>query len=486
MAKSNSMLGRLTGLLGGTTRTRVSPTETVGDIGVAIHGGMLVTEEDNAALQGEARYKTYSELLANVSIVAAATRQFLNLVAKAEWKFTPSEADTSGEFAELAEKMLTEDPDTSWHRIVRRAAGYRFYGFSVQEWTAKRTEDGRLTFSDVAPRAQSTIDRWDVDPETGRVRGIVQRSPNTFKDIYLPRDKCVYIVDDTLNDSPEGLGLFRHVTKAGRELTRLEKLESWGYETDLRGFPIARAPLSEINEKVRNNVDGWNAAKRTAALAPVVDFIRKHIKAEANNGLLLDSITYKTTDERQAPSNQYKFDAGIIQGSGSQPHESVHAAITRKTWEIARVLNGMGLLLGSDGSGSLALSKETSQNLSLVVDSTLKELSEGFDDDLLKMIWLLNGLDEDMRPTLEPESVHFKDVEAMAAAIRDLAAAGVMLAPDDPVVAEIYSLMGLSAPIIITTEFDAGLDGSTPRPDSGTLDDDVVPDRGNNEQGGEA
>ena len=84
--------------------------------------------------------------------------------------------------------MLTKDPLTPWHRIVRRLSMYRFYGFSIMEWTAKRRDDGLLTFADVEPRAQRTIERWDVD-ETGKVMGALQTKPaNAAGDIFAPRE----------------------------------------------------------------------------------------------------------------------------------------------------------------------------------------------------------------------------------------------------------------------------------------------------------
>lgn len=90
-------LEALGALLGRNRKTNVAPTDTAGAPGVAVHGGVIQVEEKNANLASrEERYKTYSEILANTSIVAAGTRYFLNLTAKAEWGFTPSEKDTYG------------------------------------------------------------------------------------------------------------------------------------------------------------------------------------------------------------------------------------------------------------------------------------------------------------------------------------------------------------------------------------------------------
>ena len=87
-------------------RTPVAPGKTVGAPGTAIYGGYIQEQEKNPAISSrEERYRTYSELMANTSIVAAGTRYFLNLVAKADWSFTPSEGDPDGKYAEMAEEI---------------------------------------------------------------------------------------------------------------------------------------------------------------------------------------------------------------------------------------------------------------------------------------------------------------------------------------------------------------------------------------------
>ena len=280
---------------------RVKPTETLGVPGTALYGGYVVERDRSPDLAShDARYRTYADILANTSIVAAGVRYFVNLVGGAAWPFAPSEADFDGWYAERAEAMLTRDPATPWHRIVRRAAMYRFYGFSVQEWTAGRRADGLLSFADIAPRAQSTIERWDVGP-TGVMLGAIQESPQTRREIYLPREKLLYLVDDTLSDSPEGLGLFRHLVSPAKRLERYEQLEGFGFETDLRGIPVVRLPLTLLNDQVNDPTDPMTAAQRTQMIAPFQQFAENHIR-NPKLGLLLDSMTYETKDQAERPS----------------------------------------------------------------------------------------------------------------------------------------------------------------------------------------
>lgn len=449
-------------------RTSVRPTSTLGAPGVAVYGGFIQDNEKNPNLASrEERFKTYSEILANASIVAAGTRYFLNLVSKAQWTFNPSDEDPDGRFAELTEQALLEDPVTPWHRIVRRAAMYRFYGFSVQEWTARKRKDGVLTFHDVAPRAQLTIEKWDLD-EFGKVLGVLQRSPQTQKDIYLPRGKLLYLVDDTLSDSPEGLGLFRHLVAPAQRLFRYEQLEGFGFETDLRGIPIGRGPFSELARQVEDGE--LSQAQRISIEAPLRKFIENHVKTE-KLGMLLDSITYEAKDEAGRASNAKQWDVELLRASGTSFQENARA-IERVNRELSRVLGVEQLMLGSDSSGSFALSRDKTDSFFLLIDGALTEIRTTIEDDLIRVLFELNGWPLEAMPEVGTEAIRFADVEQIARTLRDMATAGAVLAPDDPVVNFVREQMG--APEIdeeaLAAAADAALlaNGPAPEPQQNT------------------
>ena len=427
------------GVRGDASATASSPFASVGAPGTAVYGGYVVNKEKDQDLSGTERYTTYSNMLSNVSIVGAGVRYFANLVAKAEWSVEPAdESPAAEELAEMVEDIMG-DMTTPWHRVVRRAAMYCMWGFSVQEWTAKRREDGKVGFMDIEPRAQVTIERWDMDV-SGTVLGMVQRNPQNQQEIYLPRTKCIYIVDDTLNDSPEGLGLFRHVIKAAKKLQRYELLEAWGFETDLRGVPIARGPFTQLEQMV--TAGQLTLSQANALKQPMIDFIESHNK-NPELGMLLDSMTYQTTDERSAPSAVRQWDVELLQGSPGTAKE-VAAAIERLNREIARVLGVEQLLLGGESGGSYALSKDKSAQFGLIVDSCLKELKETFQKDFLEPLWLLNGWDPELMPSFSIEKIQYRDIEQVTAALEQLARAGAPMAINDPAINEIRNILGLS------------------------------------------
>lgn len=420
-----------------------NPMNYIGTGGAPTFGGFLQVNEKDSSLVGRERYRTFSELLANISIVAAGTRYFLNLLGDADWKAEP--ADDSEEAREKAEfvKDVMHDMDTPWSRVVRRAGRYRFLGFATQEWTAKRRKDGRIGFVNVEPRAQQTIERWDVDRQ-GQVRGIVQRDPENHDELYIPRDKLIYLVDDTLYDSPEGLGLFRHLVEPSKRLKRLQFLEMTGYETDLRGVPVGRGPFSLLQKMVDDGK--LTSDDKSKIEKPMKDFIENHIRTP-QLGMLLDSAVYTGQDEAATPSDVYQWSLDLMRGSGAGTALSeISKAIERVNREMARILGVEQLLLGSNDRGSFALAQDKTQAFLLMVNATLKEITNSFEHDFVRKLFDLNGWDHDLMPTLKAENVQFRDVTAIAASLRDMSMAGVILSPTDPAVLELFDMMGLSRP----------------------------------------
>jgi len=419
---------------------KTKPTDTIGEPGAVVVGGRVQDNEKSSQLIGTEKYRVYSDILSNVAIVSAGVRYYLNLVGKAKWSLKP--ADESPQAQEIADKIdvIINSMKTPWHRVVRRSAMYRFYGFSVQEWTAnKNPETGDIGFLDIAPRPQITIDKWERD-DNGCVKWIIQTSPSTFQELAIERSKVVYLVDDTLNDSPEGLGLFRHLVDSVQRLERYEQLEGFGFEIDLRGVPIGMAPMSELNELVEQGK--ITAVTRDKILEPMVNFINNHIK-NPKLGLLLDSKTYESQDEAGKPSNANQWGIELLKGSNTS-QETNAQAINRIVHDIARILGVQGLLLGSSSVGSNAMFVGFSHDLAMVVDGTNKEIAETLNDDVIKTLMRLNGWDMKLKPTFNPEPSRFRDIQEVTGALRDLAQAGAVLDPDDPVINEVREFLSVS------------------------------------------
>lgn len=419
--------------------TSANPFTEIGVSGTAVFGGHIVTKERSAKLFGSERYRTASDLMANISIVAAGLRYFLNLLAKPEWSVDFDDDNESKKNAEFVEEILG-GMDTSWGRIIRRAGMYRFHGFGIHEWIAKRRSDGKIGLQDIEVRPQHTIERWQVDV-TGAVTGVWQRSPQTGEEIGLPRSKLVYLIDDTLTDSPEGMGWFRHLIDPCERMKTYLQLEGYGFQRDLSGTPVGRAPLQKINSLVA-------AKKLTQTQADqLIQGMKSFVQMQAKSpdtGVLLDSQPYESlTADGQQVSAVPQWNLELLTGSvGSLPQ--IDKAINRLTYDIARIIGIENMLTGSEGFGSMALSKDKSQHIYLSIQSTLHDMTEQFSKDIIGPIWALNGLPEETKPKLKAADVAFRDVEQIATVMRDLATAGLVLQPDDPIGNDLRDLMGVS------------------------------------------
>ena len=434
MASLRDRLSRL-----GTRPRRSSPMKEVGVTGTPVVRGFVRDNEINPSLRGQARYRTASDLLTNVSIIAAGIRYFLDLVAKPSWTLEP--ADDSDQAMEVADFMedVINDMKTSWARMIRRSGMYRFHGFGIQEWTAKNREDGRIGLLDIEPRPQHTIWQWDVEPN-GDILGVVQRSPQDGTEIYLPREKIVYLVDDLITDSPEGSGWFRALAEPASRFKQYRKLERIAFERNLAGTPVGRVPYSELNRAVQDAVITQEEMDRM--VAGMERFVDLQVK-EPSTSLLIDSIPYHNeTEDGVEFTDVAKWSVELLEGNmdGIEP---LAGAIDREIVAMARIIGVEQMLIGADGAGSLALDKSKSNNLYLVVNSTLGDMAEGFDRDVIKPVGALNGIPDEMLPTLKAEDVAFKDVEQISAMIRDIAVAGVPLEIGDPAVNDLRSLAGV-------------------------------------------
>lgn len=417
-----------------------NPLAIQGTSGAVISGGFLQRNERNAALQGSNRYVTWNEILANTSIVAAGARYYLNLLAKASWMLDP--ADDTDEAKRLRDQveLIIHNMRRPWSRVIRTAGMFRFYGFSVQEWIARREEDGSFGLLDIAPRPQNTITQWDTEAD-GNVLGCVQEDPNTGVEIYLPRAKTVYVVDDALSDNPEGMGILRHLTKPAETLAELQRLETYGYEMDLQGVPLIRAPLAAIQANV--NAGKITAEQATKATSALVTFIQDHAR-RPNSGLMIDSAVYSGSGDQQTPTANRQWDVETLTSGSADSAVAVSTAIERLNREMARIMGVEELMLGSDSAGSFAMSKAKSDNFALMVDSALNEIQFAAQEDVVTPIFRINGWDMKLRPKFRTEQIAFRDIEAIAKTLKDMALAGAVLAPDDPAIDEVRKMMGLS------------------------------------------
>lgn len=323
--------------------------------------------------------------------------------------------------------VLFHQMRTPLRQLVGCMVTYRPHGFDTHEWVGETRDDGTWGLKDIVQVPQTTITKWNLHERTKEVLGIVQQVPQSGEEVYIPRSRLVYLCDSAnAQGDPAGMGLMRHCVEKIDRLRRFEQLEGFGYETELRGVPKARAPLAEMRALVAKGE--WDEPDYNKAIEHVVTFLTNHIKTPSL-GIVLDSEVYRDFGENSSPSSSAKkWDLELMTSSGA-PHGDINVAIDRMGRELARVWSADGFHLGG-GDGSHAMSKDKTQRFATLGNATAADIAEALNRDVIRPIWELNKFDPKIMPRLKPGRVDLDDVAAIATAMKDWA--GAALEPDDP------------------------------------------------------
>lgn len=427
-APSPNPLGRgAVGSHAGVSKASTAP----GISGVVSFSGYLSSGERNSALTGANKWLTYTEST-NTPVVATGIRYFGNLLAGTEWHCEENKAGGRGAIRgrEIVEAGLLDSAMLKpWPQIVRKAAMYRPLGFSIHATAMRRRKDGMIVYSDIAHRPQHTIDRWNRKDEFSPFHEVIQRSKQSGKDIAIPLDECLHCYDDTLTDSPEGVGLLRHVIEYVRRLGILEKMEGSALIRDMGGTPVGRAPIAELIAQLGTTNADEVSAKVAAAVANIRAVMENRNKTpEEAMYLLLDSSTYKNPDG--TPTGVLKWALEIVRSETANMAQA-DVTIRRVEIQVARVLGIEFALMGADGKGSYAQHEDKTSMFATNLQTTLNELGWFATMQLARRLVARNGLDPDTcTPRLVAEPISTEAVLVATQSLANLSMAG--LAPDDP------------------------------------------------------
>jgi len=402
-----------------------------GTTDVVAYAGFIASGERHGDLTGSRKWLTYSESY-NTPVVATGIRYFGNLLSGTEWHIEENKAGGKGarKGVDIVEQGLIQTPMLRpWSSVVRKAAMYRLLGFSLHATSMRRRPDGMIVYSEIEHRPQHSIERWLRKDERAPFDAVIQRTRQSGLEIEIPLDECFYCVDDTLADSPDGVGLLRHVIEHVRRLAVLEKMEGSALVRDMGGTPLGRAPIAEIVAQlgtsdaatVQTQIDAATLALRTV-------MVNRNKTPEEAMYLLLDSSTYKNPDGTPTAIAKWALEIVRSETANMGPTD---IAIRRVELQIARVLGIEFALMGADSSGSYAMHDDKTSTFETNIQTTLNELGWFATMQLGRRLVARNGLDPDTcAPRLVAEPISTDAVETACRSLALITQAGLM--PDDP------------------------------------------------------
>jgi hypothetical protein len=427
---------------------KLSETEAKKILGVAgdnTYNGQIRADEFLPELRGKKAIRKYREMRDNDSTIGAvmyATEQVLRDV---DLKVMP--ANDSAEAKEEAEfvKSVLDDMDHTLDDHIAESLSNLSYGFAWFEVIYKRrigpTErsdkkrskytDGRMGVRKIAIRAPWTISRFDVDQQTGDVKGIYQDGSGYNNSNYIPTRKSLYYRTTTINGDPAGRSILRNAYTSYEYVNNLQSIEAIAVERELAGIPVARIPAEYLS---------GDATAAQSGFVNNLQSILRDVKFNEQGYIILPSDTYP--DKDGAPTNQKLVDVELMSSSGSR-NIDIDPIVRRYQHDIARSVLSEFLMLGGGNTGSYALSKSKTDLFLRALESYIQAIVDVLNKQLVERLWELNGLNYDLMPTIVAGDVAPHDLREIAAFLRNLNGADINVSDHPEVIQDLMDIAEL-------------------------------------------
>ena len=406
--------GREPVTLAETPKRQLPGMSAIGVSGVVQYGGIIYSEDYDRAWQGEEADRTIRRML-NDPVIGAAILGAEMIIRRVAWRVDP--ADDSDEAEEVAEFVTSclSDMTGFWPGdTMARILTYLGWGWSVLSVGYKQRtgrdgdppsqyNDGLIGWDSWNLIPQQTRGGWKFD-DRGRVTGLVQLDPASFKEHVIPIERCLHFRFGNRTNSPEGLTPLRTAFDAWYRKNRIQVIEGIGIERDLAGLPLMRIPGADI--QARNEV--FSAAQQ----------IVTSIRQDAQAGLVLSS------DKDDSGNYYQEFD---LVNSGGGRSINTDTIIRRYANEIVTVFLANVLRTGQDSVGAYSLAETQSGLMQLGLGAQLDVIGDVINSQELPRLMALNGFKPELQPVINHDNIENADLAKLGTYLGALASAGILI-----------------------------------------------------------
>ncbi len=407
----------------------------IGVSGRNTYTGEIRADEFLPELRGKKAIKAYRTMRDNDAVIGAVMYTVEQTLRDVKIKVKPAdESDQAKSEADFLQSVL-DDMEHSLDDHISEALSALTYGFSWFETVYKRRggntnsakknslyDDGRIGIRKLAIRAPWTIEQFVVDRESGDVLGVRQESMWGKPNQVIPIEKSVYYRTTSLNNDPSGRSVLRNAYTSYVYLNKIQAYEAIAIERELHGVPVGRMPAEYLSA---------DATDDQTNLRQQFERILRDLKNNEQGYALLPSDLY--TDADGKPTAQRLMDIELITANGSRSID-IDPVVRRYQHDIARSLIAEFLMLGGGSTGSYALSKSKTDIFLRSLESYINTIVDTLNKQLVKPLWMLNGLDTALMPTLVAGDVAPHDLKEIAAFLRNLNGADIKVAGQTEVV----------------------------------------------------
>lgn len=334
----------------------------IGKTGLLEFSGQI-QEEFLKELRGREGYKRFNEMRNNSPIVGAVLLANEQSIRRVEWNFTSDNGDNDPrlELLEAARDNLS----LSWNDHISECLTMLPFGYSLFEIVYERV-GGKILWRKFAPRGQDTVYQWMFGKDGG-LSGVTQMSAPDYKIINIPIEKLLLYKTRTEKGNPEGRSILRTAWIPYYYVKHLQQIEAIGFERDANGMPVINMPEGASVSENDPNSDASKAAK-----------IVRNIRNDEQAGVTLPA----------------GWALSLLSGAGKSFADIANAIQRYKKDILASTLTQF-IMLGMDGVGAFALSKDQSDFFNMAVNSVADVIADTFTKYAIPRLLKLNGYDAD-------------------------------------------------------------------------------------------
>lgn len=342
-------------------------------------------------------FNTYREMKLD-GVVSGSVSFIKAILSKGNVKiaYHPKSTEKEKKVIDALNVSLDNMEDYDKKRLISNWLQMLDYGCSLNELVYER-RNGVFVFKTISPIHLTTVNKFEMQGgslkrlklEQAENDGLVVnvgKQPNT-----ISGDKVLFFRLEPDADFPLGKSLFYGAYTAWKAKKIMQEYEAIGVAKNLSGVLDVKVPSEYINK--------YFSDPTSDEAVYVANLLQQAENLHAGKG------SYILSSSDTSPNGIHLFEVTTVGGNGGNAQNyNVGQAIARYNNEIQLSLQSTVLSMGVEGAGSLALSSDMVNLLTLFIENIQQTISHEFRK-AVKLAFKLNGIETDNIPTLEWEKV---------------------------------------------------------------------------------
>lgn len=363
----------------------------LGDSGTERFGGRYY-EEYSKEWKEESRIKTVEEMRRGDGAIKAILRAIKTPLMGAKWSVTSSDDSKKGEEIRLFVEENLFGMRRTWKKFLRESLAYLDFGFYAFELIWEK-RGGKVALADLEPRIPHSIFSWRLADGSFGIVQILRTDEVNQHTAEIPASKLLILTNDMEGDDVTGQSILRASHK------------HWYYKNNLYGIAAV-------------------AAERFGVGIPVVYLPPASGQAEKEEAEDMAESVHSNERSFAVMMAESKFE--IVTPSGNPQGAAIENQVNHHNAQILLSVLATFLGLGTDGTGSYALSQDQSSFFLNVLRDIAAYLKEEIGRQVIKQIVDINFGPQKKYPELNHTPLGDVDYQEFSSTLTALASGGLI------------------------------------------------------------